>query len=135
MDAIAPNGHGIFRAKISNLERIRKMKISEKEIYILLRKLGTPIDLKGYMYIKEALLMFADSKDSYDLLRVTKRLYPELAKRFNDTVTRVERAIRHAITRTFDRLDLNVANEIFGNWDYNKPQPTNKQFFLLLLNI
>lgn len=109
------------------------MKISEKEIYNFLKKLGTPMEMKGYTYIKEALLMLVSSEDTSDLLLVTKNLYPELAKRFNTTAIRVERAVRHAIERVFDRIDLDMACEVFGTWDYERDRPTNKQFFASIL--
>lgn len=109
------------------------MKISEKEIYNFLKKLGTPMEMKGYTYIKEALLMLVNSEDPSDLLLVTKIMYPELAKCFNTTAIRVERAIRHAIERTFDRIDTNMINEVFGTWDYERTRPTNKQFFASIL--
>ena len=100
--------------------------ITERKIDNFLKEIGTPCDLKGYEYIIDAIkLLFEDySKYSY----VTKNLYPQVARDFNTTASRVERAIRHAIERTWETGNITFINECFGSVNYFKGKPTNTQF-------
>ncbi len=75
-------------------------------------QLGIPANLKGYHYLREAILLSIN--DSQMLESVTKLLYPAVAKKFNTTSSRVERAIRYAIETAWDKGDFNVQNSFFG---------------------
>lgn len=99
----------------------------EIEVTKILHALGLPSHIKGYQYIREGIVrMF--SSDEY-IGAVTKVLYPEIAKKYKTTVSRVERAIRHAIEVSWNRGDWAVMEEIFGNSvDIERAKPTNSEF-------
>ena len=97
----------------------------------VIHQLGVPAHIKGYHYLREATL---SSIDDPDLLEsVTKLLYPTVAKRFDTTASRVERAIRHAIEIAWDRGNLDTLNSFFG-YTVNtcKGKPTNSEFIALI---
>ena len=103
----------------------------EKSISKLLHELGMPSHIKGYQYIREAIAMVYEKPDIAGA--ITKELYPELAIRFNTTVSRVERAIRHAIEVSWNRGDWDLMEEVFGHSiDYDKAKPTNSEFIVTL---
>ncbi len=95
----------------------------------LLHDLGIPAHIKGYQFIREAVyLMF---ENPAIIGGITKELYPELAKKFDTTVSRVERAIRHAIEVSWNRGDINLMEDIFGHSvDIDKSKPTNSEFIV-----
>lgn len=103
----------------------------EEEISNILFELGVHPHLKGYRYLK-----YAVSRVYHDINlinEVTKKLYPRIASRFDTTETRVERAIRHAIEKAFERVDSNTVNEYFGNTiDNNKKKVSNAEFIAML---
>lgn len=100
----------------------------EKNISLLLHDVGIPSSIKGYVYLREAIKKCYYSNDGY-LGSITKRLYPEVAKTFMTTSSRVERAIRHAIEVAFSRGDLNIISKIFGSTiSHFKDKPTNAEF-------
>lgn len=93
----------------------------------LLREIGIPAHIKGYRHARYAIILSANDPDYVDA--ITCRLYPDVAKAFNDTASRVERAIRHAIEVAWDRGDLDVLMHYFGNTiDGSKGKPTNSEF-------
>ncbi len=97
----------------------------------VIHQLGVPAHIKGYHYLREAIL---SSIDNPELLEsVTKLLYPSVAQKFNTTSSRVERAIRHAIEIAWDRGDLDILNSFFG-YTVNtcKGKPTNSEFIALI---
>lgn len=95
----------------------------------MLHELGMPSHIKGYQYIREAISMVYTSPDIVG--GITKELYPELAKKFDTTVSRVERAIRHAIEVSWNRGDLDFMEEVFGHSvDIDKAKPTNSEFIV-----
>ncbi len=95
----------------------------------MLHELGMPSHIKGYQYIREAISMVYTSPDMVG--GITKELYPELAKKFDTTVSRVERAIRHAIEVSWNRGDLDFMEEVFGHSvDIDKAKPTNSEFIV-----
>lgn len=106
---------------------------SSREVIItdILHQVGIPAHIKGYHYLREAIMLSLD--DSEMLESVTKMLYPTVAEHFNTTSSRVERAIRHAIETAWDRGDVDVVNEIFGyTVSINKGKPTNSEFIALI---
>lgn len=107
--------------------------IDDMEIVVtdIIHQLGVPAHIKGYHYLREAIL---SSLDNPDLLEsVTKALYPTVATRFQTTSSRVERAIRHAIEIAWDRGDIDTLNSFFGyTVNTGKGKPTNSEFIALI---
>lgn len=97
----------------------------------MIHQLGVPAHIKGYHYLRAAILAAMD--DQTLLESVTKMLYPTVAKQFGTTASRVERAIRHAIEIAWDRGDIDTINSYFGYTVNNcKGKPTNSEFIALL---
>ena len=95
----------------------------------LLHGLGVPSHIKGYQYIREGVILMYQNPDIVGA--ITKELYPEIAKRYDTTVSRVERAIRHAIEVSWNRGDIDLMEEIFGHSvDYDRAKPTNSEFIV-----
>ena len=95
----------------------------------MLHELGMPSHIKGYQYIREGITMIYN--DPNIIGGITKELYPELASKFDTTVSRVERAIRHAIEVSWNRGDWDLMEEIFGHSvDIDKAKPTNSEFIV-----
>lgn len=95
----------------------------------MLHELGMPSHIKGYQYIREAIILVYDNPDIVG--GITKELYPTLASKFDTTVSRVERAIRHAIEVSWNRGDWDLMEEIFGHSvDIDKAKPTNSEFIV-----
>ena len=95
----------------------------------LLHGLGVPSHIKGYQYIREGVILMYNNPDIVGA--ITKELYPEIASRYDTTVSRVERAIRHAIEVSWNRGDIDLMEEIFGHSvDYDRAKPTNSEFIV-----
>ena len=95
----------------------------------ILHELGVPSHIKGYQYIREGILLLYNNPEMMG--GITKELYPEIADKFNTTVSRVERAIRHAIEVSWNRGDWDLMEEIFGHSvDIDKAKPTNSEFIV-----
>ena len=95
----------------------------------MLHSLGMPSHIKGYQYVREAISMVYSNPEIVG--GITKELYPELASKFDTTVSRVERAIRHAIEVSWNRGDWNLMEEVFGHSvDIDKAKPTNSEFIV-----
>ena len=112
--------------KPSNLGKTLDEKISN--IFITV---GIPAHIKGYQYLREAIILTINDMDIINA--VTKVLYPEVAKKFGTTPSRVERAIRHAIEVAWDRGDIEVLQKFFGYTVSNiKGKPTNSEFIAMI---
>ncbi len=97
----------------------------------LLHGLGVPSHIKGYQYIREGILLMYESPSIVGA--ITKELYPEIANKYDTTVSRVERAIRHAIEVSWNRGDIELMEEVFGHSvDYDRAKPTNSEFIVTL---
>lgn len=97
----------------------------------IIHQIGIPAHIKGYHYLRTAILLSVN--DSEMINCVTKLLYPTVAKKYNTTSSRVERAIRHAIEIAWDRGDVDVLNSIFGYTVHNtRGKPTNSEFVALI---
>lgn len=95
----------------------------------ILHELGNPSHIKGYQYIREGVSIIFERPETIG--GITKELYPELASKFDTTVSRVERAIRHAIEVSWNRGDWELMEEIFGHSvDIDKAKPTNSEFIV-----
>ena len=97
----------------------------------MLHELGMPSHIKGYIYIREGIVMIYDNPSLVD--GITKELYPEIAIRYNVTVYSVERAIRHAIEISWNRGNWAYMEELFGHSiDIDKSKPTNSEYIVTL---
>lgn len=97
----------------------------------ILHELGIPSHIKGYQYIREGIGILYERPETIG--GITKELYPELANKFDTTVSRVERAIRHAIEVSWNRGDWDLMEEIFGHSvDIDKAKPTNSEFIVTI---
>lgn len=93
----------------------------------MLHNLGIPSHIRGYQYIKDGIHIIY--KNNHAISYITKDVYPEIARKYNTTPTRVERAIRHAIETSWNRGDINLMEEIFGNsLNVNRDKPTNAEY-------
>lgn len=103
----------------------------ETEITNIIHEIGVPVHIKGYLYLREAIKMVIDNVEL--LGAVTKELYPSIAKKFNTTPSRVERAIRHAIEVAWSRGKVDTINQLFGYTVHNtKGKPTNSEFIAMI---
>ena len=97
----------------------------------ILHELGIPSHIKGYQYIRDGVCMIFENPNMIG--GITKELYPELASKFDTTVSRVERAIRHAIEVSWNRGNWDLMEEIFGNSvDIDRAKPTNSEFIVTI---
>jgi len=97
----------------------------------IIHEIGVPAHIKGYQYLREAIILTINDMDMINA--VTKVLYPEVAKKFGTTPSRVERAIRHAIEVAWDRGDIEVLQKFFGYTVSNiKGKPTNSEFIAMI---
>ncbi len=103
----------------------------ETQVTKILHKIGVPAHIKGYQYLRTAIIMTVENNNLIN--SVTKILYPSVAKTYETTSSRVERAIRHAIEVAWDRGDLDVLNSYFGYTIQNeRGKPTNSEFIAMI---
>jgi two-component system response regulator (stage 0 sporulation protein A) len=97
----------------------------------IFHQIGVPAHIKGYHYLRAAILLAIEDIDIIN--SVTKQLYPSVAKKFETTSSRVERAIRHAIEVAWDRGDVDILNSYFGYTIHNsRGKPTNSEFIAMI---
>lgn len=97
----------------------------------VIHEIGVPAHIKGYMYLREAITMVYN--DIELLGSITKVLYPDIAKKFNTTASRVERAIRHAIEVAWSRGNIDSISSLFGyTVSHSKAKPTNSEFIAMV---
>ena len=133
-----------YRNKTSNLAGSRKVKAYvdkaeyqeqnlENDVTQMLHEIGIPAHIKGYQYLRDAITMSVNDKEI--LNAITKQLYPAIAKKFDTTPSRVERAIRHAIEVAWSRGKMDTINELFGyTVSTGKGKPTNSEFIALIVD-
>ena len=103
----------------------------EAQVTGIIHKIGVPAHIKGYQYLRTAIMMTIENSDLIN--SVTKILYPTVAKKYQTTSSRVERAIRHAIEVAWDRGDLDTLNSYFGYTIQNeRGKPTNSEFIAMI---
>ena len=113
-----------------NVRRSDKTSI-ETLVTGIIHEIGVPAHIKGYQYLREAIIIAVNDMDVINA--ITKVLYPQVAKTFQTTPIRVERAIRHAIEVAWDRGDLDTLQRFFGYTVSNtKGKPTNSEFIALI---
>ena len=109
----------------------RGEKSIEAMVTSIIHEIGVPAHIKGYQYLREAIIIAVNDMDVINA--ITKVLYPQVAKTFQTTPSRVERAIRHAIEVAWDRGDLDTLQRFFGYTVSNtKGKPTNSEFIALI---
>lgn len=97
----------------------------------ILHQIGVPAHIKGYHYLRDSIIMAIENPEIINA--VTKQLYPSVAKQYNTTSSRVERAIRHAIEVAWDRGDVDILNSYFGYTIHNtRGKPTNSEFIAMI---
>lgn len=103
----------------------------EQDVTDMIHEIGVPAHIKGYQYLREAIMMSVE--DPAMISSITKILYPTIAKRFQTTPSRVERAIRHAIEVAWSRGRMETLDALFGyTVDTGKGKPTNSEFIALI---
>lgn len=103
----------------------------DSEITTLLHEIGVPAHIRGYLYIREAIKMVFEKVEILGC--ITKELYPEIARRFQTTSSRVERAIRHAIEISWSRGNIDAISDLFSyTISYHKSKPTNSEFIAMI---
>lgn len=103
----------------------------ESQVTKVIHQIGVPAHIKGYQYLRSAIIMAVN--DSEVINSVTKVLYPEVAKKYMTTSSRVERAIRHAIEVAWDRGDIDTLNSYFGyTIQGGRGKPTNSEFIAMI---
>ena len=108
--------------------------VTSKELEIavtkLMREIGIPAHIKGYQFIREAILL---SIKDYDIINsITKQLYPAIANQYSTTPSRVERAIRHAIESTWNKGFVKSDDKLFGyTLSTDRGKPTNAEFIAI----
>ena len=110
---------------------VRKEAELESVVTDIIHEIGVPAHIKGYQYLREAIILTIKDMDMINA--VTKVLYPEVARRYGTTPSRVERAIRHAIEVAWDRGDIETLQKFFGYTVSNiKGKPTNSEFIAMI---
>ena len=120
---------------LNNVQEKKSLDLHHNKIQVsitkILHELGIPSHIKGYQYIREGVEIIFERPETIG--GITKELYPELASKFDTTVSRVERAIRHAIEVSWNRGDWDLMEEIFGHSvDIDKAKPTNSEFMVTI---
>lgn len=119
--------------KLQNLINTEEDNIQDIMIVVTnyIRKIGIPAHLKGYVYLREAIMLVLDDPTRID--SITKNLYPVIAKKFGTSNEKVERAMRSAIEIAWERGNIQIINEIFGYIvDIGRGKPTNSEFIALI---
>ncbi|MCJ7839368.1 sporulation transcription factor Spo0A [Lederbergia sp. NSJ-179] len=115
----------------SNSHGAKPEKNLEASITSVIHEIGVPAHIKGYLYLREAISMVYN--DIELLGSITKVLYPDIAKKFNTTASRVERAIRHAIEVAWSRGNVDSISALFGyTVSMSKAKPTNSEFIAMV---
>ena len=113
------------------METIEEPHDLEKEVTDMIHNIGVPAHIKGYQYLRDAIVMAV--KDPMMISSITKILYPTIAKNFQTTPSRVERAIRHAIEVAWSRGKMETLDQLFGyTINTGKGKPTNSEFIALI---
>ncbi|MCM1201536.1 MAG: sporulation transcription factor Spo0A [Bacteroides fragilis] len=103
----------------------------EKDVTNMIHEIGVPAHIKGYQYLREAIMMSVEDVEM--LGSITKILYPTIAGKYQTTPSRVERAIRHAIEVAWSRGKMETLDSLFGyTINTGKGKPTNSEFIALI---
>lgn len=126
--------HPVANKKMKQNDEIKRadMEVSlEADVTNIIHEIGVPAHIKGYQYLRDAIMMSINDMEM--LNSITKILYPTIAKKYQTTSSRVERAIRHAIEVAWNRGKMDTIDELFGYTVNNgKGKPTNSEFIALI---
>ncbi len=128
-----PSGHRDSSAagQETVVKSINTERDLEKDVTEMIHEIGVPAHIKGYQYLREAIMMSVE--DTEMLNSITKVLYPSIAKKYQTTSSRVERAIRHAIEVAWSRGRMETLDALFGyTINTGKGKPTNSEFIALI---
>jgi two-component system response regulator (stage 0 sporulation protein A) len=133
-DVLAERIRLLWGKSVSSPKPIAQSKTADDhvgKVTAMMRELGIPAHIKGYLYLKDAVIMVVDRVDL--LSRITKELYPAIAEKHFTTPSRVERAIRHAIEVAWDRGNMEYIQKVFGHTiSQEKGKPTNSEFIAMV---
>ena len=108
-----------------------KEEILEIKVTNIIHEIGVPAHIKGYQYLRDGIMMVVNNIEVIN--QITKQLYPDLAKKYKTTPSRVERAIRHAIEVAWNRGQIETVENIFGyTVNSNKGKRTNSEFIAMI---
>ncbi|NLC67439.1 MAG: sporulation transcription factor Spo0A [Clostridiaceae bacterium] len=120
-----------YQVNTKTINFVGEKKDLEVEVTNIMHEIGVPAHIKGYQYLRDAIMMVV--KDLEIINSITKQLYPAIAKEYNTTPSRVERAIRHAIEVAWNRGRVEAINSIFGyTINVGKGKPTNSEFIAMI---
>ncbi len=128
-----PSGHkdSSMAGQETVVKSINTERDLEKDVTEMIHEIGVPAHIKGYQYLREAIMMSVE--DTEMLNSITKVLYPSIAKKYQTTSSRVERAIRHAIEVAWSRGRMETLDALFGyTINTGKGKPTNSEFIALI---
>jgi hypothetical protein len=126
-----PSGRQYEQNQVGEEKRIAKEYNLEKDVTDMIHEIGVPAHIKGYQYLREAIMMSVEDVEM--LNSITKILYPSIAKKYQTTPSRVERAIRHAIEVAWSRGKMETLDALFGyTINIGKGKPTNSEFIALI---
>jgi two-component system response regulator (stage 0 sporulation protein A) len=127
-------GHGTTATRVKStfaVTAIQRSNNLDANITNVIHEIGVPAHIKGYLYLREAIMMVYNEVDL--LGSITKTLYPRIAEKFNTTPSRVERAIRHAIEVAWSRGNMESIRNLFGyTINVTKAKPTNSEFIAMV---
>ena len=137
IDSLCQHIHSLVRGRGAKSDGVETMPAEDKtpdietQVTKIIHQIGVPAHIKGYQYLRTAILLTV--RDSEMINSVTKILYPSVAKKYQTTTSRVERAIRHAIEVAWDRGDVDTLNAYFGyTIQNNRGKPTNSEFIAMI---
>jgi two-component system response regulator (stage 0 sporulation protein A) len=116
---------------VSISSQANKEEVLEIKVTNIIHEIGVPAHIKGYQYLRDGIIMVVNNIEVIN--QITKQLYPDLAKKYKTTPSRVERAIRHAIEVAWNRGQIETVEAIFGyTVNSNKGKPTNSEFIAMI---
>nr|WP_096190626.1 sporulation transcription factor Spo0A [Evansella halocellulosilytica] len=128
---VSGNGTPYIKSTTTTAPKENKPMNLDASITSIIHEIGVPAHIKGYMYLREAITMVYN--DIELLGSITKVLYPDIAKKYNTTASRVERAIRHAIEVAWSRGNIESISKMFGyTVSVSKAKPTNSEFIAMV---
>lgn len=133
METLKMHFNSMENKDVLNIQKVvkSKTKILEEQITTIFLTIGIPAHIKGYQFLREAIKLTFDNPSLIN--NITKELYPAIAKNFETTASKVERAIRHAIEIAWNRGKIENINTLFGYKIYdNVDRPTNSEFIALI---
>ncbi len=120
-----------YASDIRPIHHVSTPKNVEAEVTSIMHEIGVPAHIKGYQYLRDAIMMVI--KDLDVINSITKQLYPTIAREYNTTPSRVERAIRHAIEVAWSRGQIDTIDSLFGyTVSLGKGKPTNSEFIAMV---